>query len=200
MNVDCREISSPCRRGRSSSKFFFPLDSGISKWKAWPNNWAAGIWWLSPPPRTFYVHKQKSLEQLRRISSNSLTGCFVALTKAEPALWLPSMFLCLASLSVIFGRGSGEDGDVERASAGGALAWSTRSPISTERLRQETEWTNSSWIRPASPDISQTPSEEITGKRPGNHVALGCCQLYKVDQENGSADDKPGHLNCTWSG
>lgn len=33
----------------------------------------------------------------------------------------------------------------------------------------------------------------LTGNRPGNHVALDCGQLYKVDQENGSADDKPGH-------
>jgi len=31
MNGDLREINRPCGRGRSSSKFFFPLDSGISK-------------------------------------------------------------------------------------------------------------------------------------------------------------------------
>lgn len=37
---------------------------------------------VKPSPQDFYVHKPQSLEQLRRISSNSLAGCFVALTKA----------------------------------------------------------------------------------------------------------------------
>lgn len=69
-------------------------------------------------------------------------------------------------------------------------------PTSTERLRQATECTESSWIRPASLDVSPD-SEAATGKTPGNHVALDCRQLYKVDRENGSADDKPGHLNST---
>lgn len=42
--------------------------------------------------------------------------------------------------------------------------------------------------------------EGIAGERPGNHVVLGCCQLYKVDQQNGPADDKPRHLGGPRSG
>lgn len=65
---------------------------------------------VKPSPRTFYVHKQKSLEQLRRISSNSLAGCCVARTKPSQRA-APSMFLCCGSCARSR-RGSRGRGDV----------------------------------------------------------------------------------------
>uniref|UniRef100_A0A8C6AN25 Phosphodiesterase 4D n=1 Tax=Monodon monoceros TaxID=40151 RepID=A0A8C6AN25_MONMO len=106
------------------------------------------------PPRTFYVHKQKSQEQLRRISSNSLTGCRVALTKASLAV--ASLHVPLpCELGGDLWQGIGRGGvTFKRLPPWSALASSTPSPVSAERLRQATERTSSGTIRPASPDIS----------------------------------------------
>lgn len=57
------------------------------------------------------------------------------------------------------------------------------SPVSTETPRQATECTRAAAGSDLPPwTFPQRLSEAITGKRPGNHVALDCCQLYKVDR------------------
>lgn len=108
---------------------------------------------VKPSPRTFYVHKQKSLEQLRRISSNSLAGCCVARTKPSPR---PPGSLHVPLLRELRTVSAGIAGEGWRllGSCGGVHSPSAPSPIATETLRQATECTNSSWIRPASLDIS----------------------------------------------
>lgn len=140
-------------RGRSISKFFFRLDSGISKWRGQPNNRAAGVWRLSPPPapRTFSVHKRESPEQLRRISSNSLAGCFAARTKpCSPGAFPPCSGAPRRSLAGHPPR----RGDVSQPSAEECARLARRHPAPSppgDGGRRPNELT---WIRPASLDVS----------------------------------------------
>lgn len=106
---------------------------------------------VKPSPRTFYVHKQKSLEQLRRISSNSLAGC--CWRGQSPASAAPSMFLCRGSCAQSQ-QGIAGEGWRLLGFCGGVHSPSAPSPISTETPRQATECKSSSWIRPASLDVS----------------------------------------------
>lgn len=97
------------------------------------------------------------------------------------------MFLCHASASVISGEVrtaeltsvSQEEGDPS----------STRStPASASPPRDTEAGVRPNELAAAEADLSpRTPPgarrEGIAGERPGNHVVLDCCQLYKVDQQ-----------------
>lgn len=137
---------------------------------------------VKPSPRTFYVHKQKSLEQLRRISSNSLAGC--CWRGQSPASAAPSMFLCRGSCAQSQ-QGIAGEGWRLLGFCGGVHSPSAPSPISTPpRHRGRPPNARAAAGSDLLPwTFPQTLSEAITGKGPGNHVALDCCQLYKVDRE-----------------
>lgn len=103
------------------------------------------------------------------------------------------MFLCHESSAVIFGKESAErGGDVQEASAEECALLVYSQPHLRRETEAATEWTSSCWIRSPSPDISPTPSEAITGKRPGNHVALDRRQIQswpgKMAQQTTSPD------------